>query len=185
MLSTSLHAELRTSTRELHLAVEQLFPLADPHLTRSQYVEACARFWAWLYPLEEMLSRRLDETPWRPLLEPRAALLEDDLRWCGAVFPDLADPGTLPQLDCEAHAIGCLYVLEGSRLGAVVIANHLERHLQITATTGGAYFAASARSAGPCWRTMRAALDAWDVASAPQVIDGATRTFASLHRWLS
>jgi hypothetical protein len=32
---------------------------------------------------------------------------------------------------------------------------------------------------------MRATLDEWDVASAPHVIDGATRTFASLHQWLS
>lgn len=55
----------------------------------------------------------------------------------------------------SAQALGCLYVLEGSTLGARYISRRLESRLLITEACGGAFFHAYGDSAAERWRAFR------------------------------
>ena len=181
---TALPAELRARTRVLHAQLDASLPLTAPGLTHEQYVACLSAMLAWLRPTERALLQWL---PGRLALAPnrRAPLLETDLGALEAPNPADAPGDRIPVLSCEEHAVGCLYVLEGSALGGQVIGRHLVRTLGITATGGGAYFAAQPAATAVRWQRVCAALEAYQSASLPAITDGAQRTFASLLDWMT
>ena len=149
-----------------------------------QYTAFLVRMLAWLRPTERLLSDRLSGAAW--LLQPprRAACLETDLSSLGITPAGDAPAAMVPALDCEAHAVGSFYVLEGSALGGQVISRHLTRTLGITATTGGRYFAGDGVATAARWREVCAALESYDSSDVATVTEGARRTFSSLLAWL-
>ena len=114
-------------------------------------------------------ERALAELPFARTLPPRTPLLAADLEALGASLPDAPDwqpPGG------AAGLWGALYVVEGSRLGGVMIARGVPERLP------KAYLAA-AHAPGQ-WQAIRTAIDAavGNDAERAAMLAGARATFA-------
>ena len=104
--------------------------------------------------------------------------------WEPQVAQILGDP-SLPPFATAAEAMGSLYVLEGSTLGAQVISRRLERLLGLRDGYGYAFFRSYGREVSPMWRRFGERLATVSRPSTEEAsIRSAQLTFARLHRWL-
>jgi heme oxygenase (biliverdin-IX-beta and delta-forming) len=184
-------AQLRQGTSSLHEGLERALPLLQPGLTRGRYRTHLERSLGFMAPLERRLA---DDGAWSYLgldadERRRAGLLVQDLQALGASAAELSRLPrchALPRLEPRPRALGCLYVLEGSTLGGLVLTHRLEESLGVTPACGSAYLAGHGRETGRLWRAFLAALEAADEARArtDEVVEGARDTFVRLQRWL-
>lgn len=113
MASSSSHTILRRETAAEHAEVDELFSRFD-FASPASYGAFLATQAIALLPLEAALSIQPGLPPWRP----RGVLLREDLAQLGRSLPDA---GAIARPASRAHALGMLYVLEGSRLGGGVL----------------------------------------------------------------
>ena len=134
---------LRAATTPDHDIVDAAF--ADYDLTdRAGYIRFLMAHAAALPAAEDALAIR-DLPAWRR----RTPMLAADLTTLGEPMPDQL-PFTLPT--GRAAALGALYVVEGSRLGGVLLAR------RVATTLPAAYLGARHRQGE--WRHLLAAIDA-------------------------
>ena len=190
-MSVSLRATLKSVTAPLHEALEAAAPLAQPHVTRPQYVQALAQLWGWYATLEpQVLScAALDDllphvkierrkVPW--LERDLDALLEGDWRERLPRCDDVPSSQGLPR------AIGCAYVMEGATLGGRVLFKRFAREWNMTPGTGGRFLCGYGEASGRMWQRFVSAIDAapFDAADRAQCAAAACESFESLRRWL-
>ena len=127
--ATTLHAHLRQATKADHHRLDHhpvLAPLIRANVTVSDYGDALVALHGVQTALEQQVFNFSDHPPgFQP--QSRLAALESDLKCLerSAVTGHLvlAAPNSLAQW------IGMLYVLEGARLGGVLISRQLRAHL--------------------------------------------------------
>ena len=150
----TLVEELRERTRLLHRTLDHSLPFMSPDLTLQQYTIALSRMYTWWAPTERAVSTLLNDAPISVRLQVRSTALLADLEHLGAAVRAEASRDQLPELASEAHAVGALYVLEGSALGGQIISRHLRRQLQLDERTGMSFFlampVAPGSGGGPC-----------------------------------
>jgi heme oxygenase len=137
---------LRAATARAHDAVDAAyarFDLGD----RDSYAAFLTAHARVLPPVEEWLAA----APALPAFAPRAAALAADLATLGVAMPAPLNVTIDPD---PAAAWGVFYVVEGSRLGGVMLARSVAPNLP------HAYLTAAHGSGG--WRTIRAQIDAAD-----------------------
>ncbi|MDO8409248.1 MAG: biliverdin-producing heme oxygenase [Phenylobacterium sp.] len=169
----NLRTTLRTATRQDHERVDQLgggFDLAKP----ADYGAFLLGHAAVLPPLEAALDAAppQDLPPGWPERRRAKALLAD-LAELGLTAPP---PSPIAVPATSAARVGALYVLEGSRLGGILLRRRLAQ------AQPGAPSAYLAHGDGqPLWRTFLEWLDsrALDPAETHAAIDGARGVFAA------
>jgi len=179
---TSRLARLRCGTAATHARIETIPALARllaPDLGTAEYVAVLRAMHAFLAGIEPAVARALAAWPDAAALldgaRPRA--LAEDLAWFGAATPSPIDPPDLP--DTEA-ALGALYVIEGSGLGARVIARHLADTLGVAPGVGASFYGGqSAEAARQRWRRLCALLET-PAAAAGELVGGALAAFEAL-----
>jgi heme oxygenase len=184
-------ALLRAGTADAHARIETVPALARllaPDLTSADYIAVLRHMHGFLAAWEPAVAASL-----RNACPPAAALLDgarlcalaEDLAWYGAASRPLAEPPRgLPEPDA---ALGALYVIEGSGLGARVIGRHLGPTLGVGPGTGGSFYCgATAAGARARWQRLQAVLDmpAPHGAADDRLVAGANATFACLERWM-
>jgi len=169
----NLRTTLRAATRQDHDRVDQLggaFDLAQP----AGYGAFLLAHAAVLPPLEAALDTAppQDLPPGWPQRRRAGALL-DDLAQLGLEAPQ---PSNMPAPATAAARVGALYVLEGSRLGGILLRRRLAE------AQPGAPSAYLAHGEGqPLWRTFLEWLDSRSLgpAETAAAIDGARGVFAA------
>jgi heme oxygenase len=179
---------LRTETGPAHASTERR--IADAG--RIGDVDAYRRLLVALHPIYAAVEARLEAFDEWSQLEPpidlrsrrRAHLLAADLRALAvAESAGGANASRGPSLPGFAHALGALYVVEGSRLGGRVLAR------QIAARVGGSVWSAlgflrsDGSDVGRLWKELCEALRGFgagaDRGSCDGVVAGALATFGS------
>ncbi|HEV2557809.1 MAG TPA: biliverdin-producing heme oxygenase [Microvirga sp.] len=186
-----LSLQLRAETAAAHRATETSVGLPGTIAGRDDYRACLIRFLRLYRPLEERLCEFSDWPHWGIDLQdrPHAARLVDDLGRLGVRAEDLPDAPAeaLPALSTFAHALGALYVLEGSTLGGQLIFRRLLAAEIEGVAEACSFFNGRGAATGPLWRSFREALDAFGAAQPsqnPDVVEGAKRTFAAVGRWV-
>lgn len=180
-------AMLRARTRQEHQSLEAVPALACL-LTDRVSLADYALVLRVLHGFHRVLAPRIlmclsDTSPVCALLDgQRVASLQEDLAWLGV--PPLPDRQPFPRLETYSHAMGALYVLEGSNLGGRVIARHLSDSLQLRNGAGASFFdGLSAETARERWQILGSALDAAEpLIDEEALLTGACATFRSLER---
>jgi heme oxygenase len=181
-LSLALSAQLRASTRAVHVHAEETFELDRWLSNRAAYADLLTLMWGFHAAAESALAR-IDGweglTPSIDLRQRRRAFrIEQDLDELGRPRPTWAGTDTL-QLATIADGLGCLYVVEGSTLGGRVVAARARAALGPRLPT--AFFADPSRNVGQDWKLLQASLDLYGMgenAATRRCVVGAThRTF--------
>lgn len=139
----SARAALRAATAAKHAAVDAIFSRFDLTDSRSyvRFLVAHAR----VLPAIELRLAGFEELP---PFAPRTEALRADLAALGLAMPEPLD---FPPPQSRAAALGALYVIEGSRLGGVMLARLVSPDLP------RAYL--SAGHAAGAWRAFSERLD--------------------------
>lgn len=174
--------ELKERTSTQHQQTESAFDLRGACSSSANYVALLRTMLSLYRPLEQ----RLDGIDWEAAgvnwpIRRKVALLEKDLAALGDAEPVDAEAAvaTIP-LDTTANALGCLYVLEGSTLGAQFIIKHIERTLALTPETGAAFFTGYGPATKAVWGAFCGAADHYagkDVSRIDAACESAAATF--------
>jgi heme oxygenase len=186
-MTASLLEELRAGTRGAHAqmeAVPALSCLLSPDLTMGAYIHALRGLQSFQAGLGTRLRSVLTGSL-RPLCpdDSGAQALALDLAWCGASRRrPMALGGAVSHVQA---ALGGVYVLEGSALGARVIGRAVAVSLHVSPGRGGQFFCgATADAARTRWRGLVASLDElgaqMDAAGRQRVVAGANAVFNAL-----
>lgn len=184
MTTTSAH--LRAVTTPAHEDVERAFDLDARLTSRQAYAALLVRLRGFYGPVEQALGAWAGALPGVDVTaRRRAALLDDDLADLGASAhgPPVDPPG----LPTAGHALGCLYVLEGSALGGRLVLRAARERLGDDLPV--AFFGSVGREhLGADWRALKAALDLHGEqhgeAGRAAVVDGALATFTAMSAWM-
>lgn len=180
---------LRDATRVVHSRIEGVLPVLDPGLTRARYTRVIEAFYGFYAPLEKLLVRAAAGEGAALLLERRAKLplLVSDLHALGVTTAEISvlpHCRNLPAIQSPSHAIGILYVIEGSTLGGQIIRKHLRAALDIDGSTGAAYFIGYGVATGAMWTAFADHVNGSSTLEIDAAIQGAVETFQTLARWI-
>jgi heme oxygenase len=181
-------AALREATASQHEQLEGELALLQEPILRERFVRVIGRFLGfhrgWEPALQATLgaAARLDQ-------RSRIELAIDDLRALGlddAVIDAVPVCSDAARLAADpAHAIGSLYVMEGSTLGGQVISRRL-RHESWRPEGGLRYFDPYGPHTGRHWKQTREQIvEAAQRLDEAAILDGAVATFELLRDWCS
>jgi heme oxygenase len=115
----------------------------------------------------------------------KCSLLRDDLLVLGRDPASVRVCEKLPRLDSFLEGLGCLYVLEGSTLGAQIISRRLQEKLQLGGRSGASYFNAYGGLIGSRWTEFKRFVSASvEPGQAQSVVEAARDTFMCFYEWL-
>ena len=159
----TLTARLRVATAPVHGLIEARLGLPAAVRTLEDYAILLGRFAGIYRPLEQLLAEFPDWSDTGVALPARghAECLAADL---DALSVDPLTPPSiphrlLPELPTFPHAVGGLYVLEGSTLGGRLIVRDLETRLGPAIAGATCFFGGRGELTVPMWRSFRAAVD--------------------------
>jgi heme oxygenase (biliverdin-IX-beta and delta-forming) len=187
METYSVSRRVRAATAELHLRAEKLLNIPSLIFDRISYAETLRRFYGIYGPLERTLGR---QSGWDELgldLKDRShvRLIARDLTVLGSEpCPDEASD--IFEIKSFAHALGALYVMEGSTLGGRIVLRLLETQEMDIPTGAMSFFAGHGAETGSMWRSFVAKLDVFgelNPASCHAVQEGAQKTFQAVIAW--
>lgn len=187
----TLHERLKQATAIDHQAVEDRVDLMGID-SLARYQRVLVAFHGFWPGIEVRINAALPsdlQVEWAPRW--RAARLLADLLALGGESPTevaaLPVCKDWPAITNQAEALGALYVVEGSSLGARHISRHLQARLGLDAASGASFFAGHGEQTGPWWLRFKAVLEQRLITPEQQAlaVQGACQTFACLNRWFA
>ena len=148
---------LRDATHDRHERLEAAFPWGQAFASRENYARLLRAMEILVRAADRAIDAQLPAECSVAALRRRSSWIADDLRQLGA-DPAPADESAAPDfsfVNSPGRAIGCLYVLEGSALGAQYLSRQLQARLGITSETGGRYLAAYGERTGERWKAFQ------------------------------
>ncbi len=179
----SLLHQLRVATRADHAAIEAALGL-DGSFDLDKYITALQGFDAFLHWWEPCAAAALPARL-RPWFEARRRghLARADLALLRAPTRHALFTAPRMQIQSAAQAWGGLYVMEGSSLGAQVIAKRLADRLGIGVDNGGAFFGTRGAAIAPLWREFCVQIElevGTDITARDQACRAAVQVFVQL-----
>jgi len=156
MTETDLLLLVRAETRAHHQQLEAKLPF-DERLSLERYQELLAGFWGLFDPLEAALANLDLADSLEVRKRQRSVLLLRDLLATGLTAEELSvlpRCDKVPLLETKAQALGCMYVLEGSRLGGQFASKLVTQQLGLTEGSGCSFFSSDGAEVAPMWRTF-------------------------------
>lgn len=183
------HNRLRQETRDHHNHIEGahlLKAIIDGDISRSDYQLLIEKFYGYIRPCEQQIQHQ----PWHALLTGRekSPLLAADLLALGHQQTTLSHIHAcqcLPALTEREHALGYLYVIEGSTLGGQIISKRLHETLQLKPETGSRYFTGYGKATKARWDDYCDLLNqVTDREQQNKIINAVNLTYTTLYDWM-
>nr|WP_267898367.1 biliverdin-producing heme oxygenase [Pseudogemmobacter humi] len=172
-------ARLRMATHTTHEALDQSIMAARPFDSVANY----GRFLKVQHAFHRDVSPLYHVSALRDLIpdlgqRERVAAVTQDVADLGTDLPDYPEPPAGETLDLP-EALGWLYVVEGSNLGAAFLFR-AALNMGLSASHGARHLADAPEGRAAQWRAFKAALDAAELSPAEEarVVTGARAAFA-------
>ncbi|WP_038168193.1 biliverdin-producing heme oxygenase [Verrucomicrobium sp. BvORR106] len=182
---------LKAATQTEHQLLEDRLDLFNRVTDLAAYRRLLEDFFTLYEPLEDALAGVVNWNAmgWDFEASRKTAWLAQDLLNLGAEpagLDSLPRCRDLPPLSSASHAVGCLYVLEGSTLGGQLITKRFSSTLGTTPDQGGRFFSGYGEETVPHWR----AFGAWVRSVESQLNEAEATTaakaaFVSFDQWLN
>lgn len=183
-----LSSILKESTASSHQQLEKvLISKLKAVETISGYIAILKAFYAFTRPLEMAIKASLNHSllPDYPERRKSEALLADIFMF----EPDvrLKQCADLPKIENKFHALGALYVLEGSTLGGQIISNLISQKLGSAVSNGLSYFNGYGPDTVAMWQKFRLVIDddGFSESDKLDVVAGAEQTFIKFKNCLA
>jgi heme oxygenase len=191
-MSNVLRDQLRLHTQAQHARIEAALDIPASIRNHDDYVRLLGAFYGFYLPFETALlphEAALSNVGVELSIRRKAHRVREDLqslRVSDEAMGELALCSS-PALPTWRHALGSLYVVEGSTLGGQVIARQLRSHLNLQPHLHLRFFSAYGARTGAMWRAFVTSLNGLNLAAeqTADVLQGAEETFATLERWLT
>lgn len=181
---------LKKETASQHTALEAqplLQVLMQPSVSRQQYCDYLLRMKKITETYESRLWPLLSSS--LPAFVPKRSsslLIAEDLRQLACSDQQIS----LPEFRLPSHihlpfAWGFAYVMEGAKLGGLVIFKHLQKVLGITSESGGSYLTNKDANTGLEWKEFLQTLSLYTSTNNGEeaVLNGAIFGFTSIHEY--
>jgi heme oxygenase len=195
LAKSDIRTRLRKSTAAVHERLhrhEGFAAVADGTIDLIHYQRLLSRLWGFHYPFETTLRQVNCKQDIGVEFETRgrSRMLESDLAalgWDRASVVELPQCKSLRAPDNAAEFMGSLYVVEGSTLGGLQLANALRSLVVSDSGDGRSFFLGYGDRHGAMWRSFLSRLEdfAHSEADGAAVIDGAIRTFVDFENWMA
>lgn len=182
--------ELRHATAAVHERLHHVpvfAALAKGRIDHSAYVDLLGRLYGFHEPFEAAVAQAgppgLQSAEWR-----RAHLLRSDMAALGQSAAAIRRLPRYPVVSgrwSPAHAMGVLYVIEGSTLGGRLLARQLDHLVPAGGDLGRSFLLAGTGMGHVRWRDFCTALDACGAEPAlrAEMVAGAIETFRCFEGW--
>jgi len=189
--SAPLSFQLREGTASLHREAETKLGLPDAITTLADYKRCLERFYRLYRPIERGFTHFTDWAANGLDLSVRvhSVRLAADLKALGIAPLRLEDAPkpSQPILPDFAHALGAMYVIEGSSLGSQFILPQLIKVLGQQIVGADSFFRGRGAQTGAVWGAFRTSLDHYGAAhpdKTADVIHGAQVAFETIGTWM-
>lgn len=178
---------LKAGTADIHRRIEERVPVFRSDFGLADYRVLVERFYGFWAPLERKLSQLhvLLDTELDLAGRLKSFMLERDLQILGCQAALVPQCDTLPVVESFVQGLGCLYVMEGSTLGARVISRQLQNKLNLDGDSGASFFNAYGDLVGKRWSDFSSFVTARvNSEDAEEMITAARHTFECFYEWL-
>lgn len=170
---------IRAATQEPHKRLHE-HPITSP-LVASEL--ALAHYRLVIAAFEGFYTALALQTPATYIDCLSLPALKKDAMALGIPTPSLP-PCTLPTIiNSTSSALGMLYVIEGSRLGGLMIAKNVRETLMLNESSGLAFFSGRGKNTAPQWKSFLHRLT-HECDDTERCITAAEQTFLLLEQWL-
>jgi heme oxygenase (biliverdin-IX-beta and delta-forming) len=186
-----LRDELRAHTCSHHERIEQVLDIPRSVRSSCAYLQLLKGFYGFYAPYESQLlahAAQLAEAGVDLSSRLKTQNLCDDLRSMSVREEHIARLPRceqLPNLPTWHHALGAMYVTEGSTLGSQIITRILRQSLILDGALGMAFLTGYASKTGMMWRSFVEALNSVELVASEReaVLATAAQTYESLSNW--
>ena len=181
---------LKEETSSFHKRVEKHLDFLNESFNHVKYEKILKKYYGYFFPLEDKIKKFPSSIS--DNYEARASLLLEDLIKL-QTYRDASRATTvplcleLPNIETLDNVYGCLYVLEGSKLGNIIISKHLKKCLGIGPENGAAYFTSPLKTTWDRWHDFCHSLEKRtknNPQSKESIIKSAQETFIDFERWI-
>jgi heme oxygenase len=190
MLSSELHpqtsSKVKDRTSSLHQELESLLiPELQTIRSADEYERILQWFYGFIFPLENSIEQKIKPQILPDIAErKKSQLILQDLVALGSSITDIPINHDLPNIQHQEHAIGAMYVLEGSTLGGKIIANMLTKNAA-SFKNSIHYFTAYGKETGSKWRIFLEHMNQYQsTAQVETIIETANETFLKFRNWI-
>lgn len=188
-----LRDELRIHTRCHHERIERVLDLPGSIHDEADYVRLLSGLYGFYAPLEARLrfhEAHLRTLNFAPDTRLKAHQLSEDLRACGLGEREISALPLcrkVPQLPTWQHALGAMYVLEGSTLGGQIIARALRSSLHLNPDAQMNFLLSYGARTGAMWSSFVKILNVVELSASERsdVLAAAGETFQAMENWMA
>ncbi|WP_102796273.1 biliverdin-producing heme oxygenase [Bowmanella denitrificans] len=151
---------LKAGTADLHSHVDTSIMAKDPFASVQSYLQFLTLQYLFLKDVEALythpqLAEHLDDLNERRRLDA----LELDFADFDLCLPDIAVKPLITAKTDFATALGWLYVVEGSKVGAAMLGRQVQARLPVSGDKGARYLAGPGAGRGSAWRHLVQVID--------------------------
>jgi heme oxygenase len=181
-----LSLNVKTHTLSSHQQLEKIL-IGQMRSIRSKqdYIRLLQLFYTFFGSLEQSINYYISPQN-LPDYEKRrkTELLAEDITVLGGKINSLAGTGNIPVITSYLHALGALYVIEGSTLGGKIISKMIAQQLGITDGKGLTFFLGYGDDTEDMWSSFKELLDKTNEEDQEVVIVSANNTFIKFKEWI-
>jgi heme oxygenase len=191
MATGSLSLELRRATAALHSEIESRLDWPGKIRSLAAYRCCLERLYRFYAPIEAAWDGFAGWASVGLILPeiPHTARLAADLAALGVAPAELAwaPQECLPSLEDFPHALGAVYVIEGSTLGSQLLLRCFSDTLGTAIAGADSFFRGYGAGTGGRWRQVCTSLDRYGAEQEQErarVVAGARSTFCAIGDWM-
>lgn len=176
-----LSDRLKEETKEAHLMLEKkLVARIKAIHSESDYVKLLRYFYIFFGGLE-ILVNNMSNISFLPdyHLRRKSVALANDLRALQSPLPRVAEQSTLPSIKNDLVAAGVIYVMEGSTLGGIHIAEMIRKRSTLNDLNAFSFFEGYRDRTVAMWRSFQKAINSMTLSREEEleIINSANDTF--------
>lgn len=175
-----LSEKLKENTKVAHIELEKVLVQKIKSIrTTDDYLEILVDFYRFFAPLEEAIFSQLDKALPDAISRRKSEWIVEDIHYLEPSYSSVAPYVPIPEIQKHSHAVGALYVMEGSTLGGQLICKMISERLGFLATKGLRFFSGYGESTHAMWASLKKFMDSenWNQEEEMEAVHTANRTF--------
>lgn len=184
-----LSDRLKEETKEAHLTVEKRLVVRIKAINSESDYSKLLRYFYIFFGGLEILVNNISNIPFLPdyHLRRKSVALANDLRALQSPLPEVAEQSALPYIKNDLEAAGVIYVMEGSTLGGIHIAEMLRKRSVLNDVNAFAFFDGYGSRTVAMWQSFQKAINCMARSREEElaVINSANNTFMKFDNLLN